>query len=201
MISKPGHIDHQSLQTHGLETIEAGHPTPDQRSLAAGARLLEFLEGLPDDRPLLFLISGGASSLVEVLRPGVGPVELEQVNEWLLANGISITDMNQVRRSLSLIKGGGLLRYIGHRPVELLLISDVPKDDPAVIGSGLLVPPVDGLDPPLPRTTSSMDQIVGSGCGGEHLRPGIQCHYPYCRKPARGAGGRPPSRRGSWGMR
>ncbi|MEJ1297619.1 MAG: DUF4147 domain-containing protein [Candidatus Sedimenticola sp. (ex Thyasira tokunagai)] len=148
VISKFGHLEHKLLQSCGLETMEAGHPVPDQQSLAAGARLLDYLEGLPEDRPLLFLISGGASSLIEVLRPGITLTDLERVNKWLLASGLSITDMNRVRCSLSLIKGGGLLRYIGRRPVDVLLISDVPKDDPAVIGSGLLVPPADGVGLP-----------------------------------------------------
>ncbi len=144
VISKQGHLDHKSLQAQGLETIEAGHPVPDQQSLAAGARLLDYLDRLPEDRPLLFLISGGTSSLVEVLRPGVGLEELIQVNEWLLASGWSINDMNRVRSSLSIIKGGGLLHFTGPRSVDVLLISDVPKDDPSVIGSGLLVAATDG---------------------------------------------------------
>ncbi len=147
-ISKPGHLDFDWLREHGLEAVEGGHPLPDAGSLEAGRRLLEFLGALPPGRPLLFLISGGASSLVEVPVDGVDLEFLQRANHWLLGSGLSIVAMNRMRRSLSRIKGGGLLAFLGGRPARCLLISDVPGDDPAVIGSGLLVaPPADGPEP------------------------------------------------------
>jgi hydroxypyruvate reductase len=93
---------------------------------------------LPAKSDLLFLISGGASSLIEYLPPGVALGQLQQVNQWLLGSGIDITEMNLVRKSISLIKAGGVLDWLGDRRVFALAISDVPGDDPAVIGSGLL---------------------------------------------------------------
>jgi hydroxypyruvate reductase len=140
VISKPGHLDRQALAAAGLTALEGGHPVPDASSLGAGERLLEYLNGLPAGRELLFLISGGASSLVEVLQQGVGLEDLQAVNRWLLGSGLSITAMNRVRKGLSAIKGGRLLRHLQGRRVLALMISDVPGDDPAVIGSGLLVP-------------------------------------------------------------
>ena len=92
------------------------------------------------DAELLFLISGGASSLVERLVDGVTLDDLQRVNQWLLASGLDIHTMNYVRKSLSLIKGGRLAHTLGGRKTLALLISDVPGDDPATIGSGLLVP-------------------------------------------------------------
>lgn len=120
--------------------VEGAHPVADQRSLAAGERLLGFLGDLPPGRPLVLCLSGGASSMVEVPRPGVDGAMLTRVNQWLLASGLAIHEVNAVRKALSRIKGGGLLDAIGDRPVTGLLISDVPGDDPAVIGSGLLTP-------------------------------------------------------------
>ncbi len=140
VISKPGHMDAQALAAAGLAVLEGGHPVPDASSLVAGERLLEYLDGLPVERQLLFLISGGASSLVEVLHAGVELKDLQAVNRWLLGSGLSITAMNRVRKGLSAIKGGRLLRKLQGRQVLALMISDVPGDDPAVIGSGLLVP-------------------------------------------------------------
>jgi len=138
IITKFGHLNSSVIKDMGCEGLEGGHPLPNEQSLAAGHALLEFLSKQPVDRPLLFLISGGASSLVEVLRDGVSLDELGRVNSWLLASGLPIENINCVRKRLSKIKGGGLLRFIGHRPVEALYISDVPDDDPTVIGSGLL---------------------------------------------------------------
>ena len=140
VISKPGHLDSLALERTGLKGLEGGHPIPNEQSLAAGEALLKFLAQQPADRSLLFLISGGTSSLVEVLPDGVTLEHLRRVNQWLLGSGLPISAMNYVRKRLSTIKGGGLLQFIGDRPCEILLISDVPGDDPAVIGSGLLVP-------------------------------------------------------------
>ena len=58
----------------------------------------------------------------------------------LLGSGLAIGEMNLVRKSISAIKAGGLVARLGGRPSLVLLISDVPGDDPAAIGSGLLVP-------------------------------------------------------------
>ncbi|HHH39626.1 MAG TPA: DUF4147 domain-containing protein [Sedimenticola sp.] len=140
VVSKPGHLQTGALAAAGLQGLEGGHPVPDAGSLAAGKRLLAFLDDLPPGQPLLFLISGGASSLVEVLPPGMGLKQLQAVNRWLLGSGLPITAMNRVRKGLSTIKGGRLLSRLGERRVLALMISDVPGDDPAVIGSGLLVP-------------------------------------------------------------
>ena len=132
-----------------VEVIESDHPVPGPASLAAGRALLRFIEDQPARRKLLFLLSGGASSLVEVPEPGVDLALLRRTNEWLLGSGLDIARMNAVRQRLSAIKGGKLLRWLRDRPVEVLLISDVRGDDPAIIGSGLLCPPEEV--PGLPR--------------------------------------------------
>ena len=140
VISKPGHLEHERLEQYGLVGIEGEHPLPGEKSLQAGRQLLAYLDRLPVDRQLLFLISGGTSSLVDVLRDGIGLDDLRRVNNWLLASGLGIGSMNRVRKALSVIKGGGLLNYTGTRKINALMISDVPEDNPAVIGSGLLSP-------------------------------------------------------------
>ncbi|MCP3869879.1 MAG: DUF4147 domain-containing protein [Gammaproteobacteria bacterium] len=142
VISKPGHFDEAQLEKYGLRGLEGSHPVPSEKSLESGRAMLAYLAELPPGQPLLFLVSGGTSSLVEVLNDGVTLDDLQNVNRWLLANGFQIGQINRVRKSLSRIKGGGLLQYLGERPVLALMISDVPADDPAVIGSGMLVPDV-----------------------------------------------------------
>ncbi|OQX04379.1 MAG: hypothetical protein BWK73_36355 [Thiothrix lacustris] len=145
LITKHGHIS-VPLPSY-VQVIEAAHPVPDESSLAAGQRLLTYLQTLPDNAPMLFLISGGTSSLVEVLDVGWNLPRLQQATQAMLANGAVISEINAMRRALSLIKGGKLWGYLGKRPVTCLLMSDVPGDDPAVIGSGLLFPtPNDTFD-------------------------------------------------------
>ncbi|MGB9669806.1 MAG: glycerate kinase type-2 family protein [Halothiobacillaceae bacterium] len=140
LITKDGHVPPRLRSHLGVEVREAGHPLPDARSLAAGQRLLEFIAASPQQRPLLFLLSGGASSLVEVLPTGVTLEDWRRVNAWLLASGLDIHAMNAVRKRLSCIKGGRLLEHLEGRRAAVLMISDVPRDDPASIGSGPLVP-------------------------------------------------------------
>lgn len=141
LVTKPGHA--AGPWPSDCEVIEAGHPVPDAGSLRAGQRLLDFIAEAQTDVRFLFLISGGASSLVEALPEGMTLEDLQRVNAWLLASGWPIGRMNAVRRRVSRIKGGRLLEHLQRRNVRVLLISDVPGDDPAVIGSGLLFPAPD----------------------------------------------------------
>ncbi len=124
----------------GAEILTAAHPLPDADSLAAGNRLLECLAALPADVDPLLLISGGASSLAEVPRAGVTLAELRAVAAQGLAGGVPIDALNRRRAALSALKAGGLTRAIAGRRALALFLSDVPGDDPAVIGSGLLAP-------------------------------------------------------------
>jgi hydroxypyruvate reductase len=124
-----------------VQIVESSHPVPDQSSLDAGQALLAFLRALPAESSLLVLISGGTSSLVEVLVDGIGLSQLQQINQYLLASGKDIHVMNAWRRQFSKIKGGGLLHYVLPRQCTQLIISDVQGNDPAVIGSGMLVQP------------------------------------------------------------
>lgn len=143
VITKDGHCEAELLElardSVHFEVLESSHPVPDARSLAAGERLLHWLAQLPAEALPLFLISGGASSLVEHLHPGVGLSELMALNRAGLASGWSIERLNRARAQLSAIKGGALAAHI-RQPAIALFISDVPGDDPAVIGSGLLGP-------------------------------------------------------------
>ncbi|MGA7981286.1 MAG: DUF4147 domain-containing protein [Chromatiaceae bacterium] len=142
VVSKAGHLLPSRLSAVGLDGVIGGHPVPNLGSLEAGRRLLDTVAGA-GDASLLFLISGGASSLVEVPAGGLGLAELERLNGWLLGSGLPIDAMNRVRKAVSRIKGGGLLTFVQGRRLRALAISDVPADEPRVIGSGLLVPEPD----------------------------------------------------------
>jgi len=140
VISKEGHGSPELERHDKIRYLDSDHPVPGMRTLAAGEALVSFLTAAPANARFLFLGSGGASSLVEVLPHGFDLASLRKLNDWLLASGYDISSMNRVRKGCSRIKGGRLLAWIGDRQVTNLLISDVPGDDPAVVGSGLLVP-------------------------------------------------------------
>ena len=134
VVTKDGHGDDLPAD---VTLIEAAHPVPDARSLAGGKALQDAVDALPGHATLLLLVSGGASSLAENLRPGKTLEDLATLNRHLLASGMDITEMNAERRKISALKGGGLLSGFKGATVEVLAISDVPGDDIAVIGSGL----------------------------------------------------------------
>ncbi len=138
LISKHNHISGRFKHASNIQCIESDHPIPKQSSLKAGKALIRYLEKLPTKEPCLFLISGGTSSLVEVVENGWSLSELAALTDYLLANAYSINEINAVRRRVSKIKGGGLCAYLGEREISCLMISDVPNNDPADIGSGLL---------------------------------------------------------------
>jgi glycerate 2-kinase len=120
----------------GIEIIEAAHPVPDAAGLHATTRLLAMLETLTEDDFVLALISGGASALLVAPADGVTLVEKQAVNAALLASGAPIGEMNIVRKHLSRVKGGQLAAKAHPARMLALMISDVPGDDPALIGSG-----------------------------------------------------------------
>ena len=145
LITKDDHVAPQCFGVPGVEILESSHPMPDERSLAAGERLLQWVDEIPADTHVLFLISGGASSLVESLVPGATFEQLTALNARGLASGMTIVELNAQRSKLSQVKGGRLAARVsaklaGSGTAQALFISDVPGHDPAVIGSGLMGP-------------------------------------------------------------
>lgn len=120
----------------GIEIVEAAHPVPDEAGFRATARMLDLLDGLGEDTFVLALISGGASALLVAPVEGLTLADKSAVNAALLASGAPIDRMNTVRKHLSRVKGGQLAAAAYPARMLSLMISDVPGDDPAFIGSG-----------------------------------------------------------------
>lgn len=120
----------------GIEIVEAAHPVPDAAGSAATDRMLSVLHGLGAQDFVLALISGGASALLTAPAKGVSLADKQRVNAALLASGAPIDQMNTLRKHLSRVKGGQLAAAAYPAKMLTLMISDVPGDDPAFIGSG-----------------------------------------------------------------
>ena len=120
----------------GIEIVEAAHPVPDQAGVMATQRMLGLLDGLGEDDFVLALISGGASALLVAPSNDITLAEKQAVNAALLASGAPIQQMNVVRKHLSCVKGGQLAAAAYPAQMLALMISDVPGDDMAMIGSG-----------------------------------------------------------------
>jgi hydroxypyruvate reductase len=136
VVTRYGH----GLPCRRIEVVEAAHPVPDAAGQQAAARILELVRGLGPDDLALCLISGGGSALLALGAGGVSLADKQAVNRALLKSGANIAEMNCVRKHLSAIKGGRLAAAAAPARVVSLLISDVPGDDPSVIGSGPTVP-------------------------------------------------------------
>jgi len=122
--------------TRVIRMVEAGHPVPDQAGLDATAEALNLAAAAGPDDLVLVLMSGGASANWVAPAAGLTLADKQGVTRALLASGAGIGGINTVRKHLSRIKGGRLAAAAYPAPVVTLAISDVPGDDPAVIGSG-----------------------------------------------------------------
>ena len=133
-----------------IEVVEAAHPVPDAAGRDAARRIIELASGLGPEDLVLCLLSGGASALLALPAPGITFEDKQAINRALLRSGAPIGEMNCVRKHLSSIKGGRLALAAAPARVVTLMISDVPEDDPSVIGSG----------PTVPDPTTSADAIA-----------------------------------------
>lgn len=117
-------------------TIKSGHPTPDKNSVLAARKIIAFLQKMGKNDLAVFLISGGASSLV-CAPDGISLAQKKQVTQELLKSGASISEINAIRKHLSKVKGGRILEHLRCDAVSFVM-SDVVGDDLGSIGSGMV---------------------------------------------------------------
>jgi glycerate 2-kinase len=125
----------------GIQCLRGGHPLPDQSSADAARAALDMLGEMKAGDLLIVALSGGASAMFVAPAQGVTLDDKVATNSALLRSGATIKELNCVRKHLSAVKGGNLIRATaaGARIVGLIL-SDVAGDDLATIGSGLTAP-------------------------------------------------------------
>ena len=138
VITKRDHLEEGLKKYSNVKCLESDHPTPSLTSLECGNELINFINSKTEKDEFLFLISGGGSSLVELMIDGFSLDELMILTEALLSRGYNINDINAIRKHFSQIKGGKLASFIKNRKTTVLAISDVPFDDPKIIASGPL---------------------------------------------------------------
>jgi len=120
-----------------IKFFESSHPIPTEKSIMAASILIERISRLSENDLFIYLLSGGSSSLVEKPIPPIGLEELKETTDILLQKGISIQEINVVRKHLSMIKGGRLGELTRATGI-VLVISDVIGDDLETIGSAPL---------------------------------------------------------------
>lgn len=118
-----------------FQTIKAGHPSPNKNSVLAARKIISFLQNAGKSDLVVFLVSGGASSLV--CAPfGISLSQKASITKTLLESGASISEINTIRKHLSAVKGGRLLGYLKCQAISFVM-SDVVGDDLGSIGSGI----------------------------------------------------------------
>ena len=135
IVIAPQGYTRQSSIPSWFEIMAASHPVPDRRSLQAAVKSLQLARDIGTDDLLLFLVSGGGSSLMCLPSDGLSLEEKRKLNRQLLASGASISQINCIRKHLSKVKGGRLATACDARVVTLA-VSDVPGNDPSLIASG-----------------------------------------------------------------
>jgi glycerate 2-kinase len=130
-----------STQVPEFRYFRGGHPTPNQESIHAASAILRSLEALPASALVIFLLSGGGSSIVE--KPIDEEISLDDLigtYRALVLSGAPIAEINAVRKHLSAVKGGRLALAASSAQQVSLLVSDVPDNTPNALASGPTMP-------------------------------------------------------------
>ena len=130
--------DHVKAPIDGIECCEAGHPVPDENSFRSTEKAIELVSDLGAEDTVVFLISGGGSALFE--KPLIPGDELQDITTQLLKSGASITEMNTIRKRLSVVKGGRFAELCQPAKVYSIVLSDIIGDPLDMIASGPAYP-------------------------------------------------------------
>ena len=128
-------------QLRGFRYFLGGHPTPNPESIQAASAILKQLDAQTAASLVIFLLSGGGSSIVE--KPIDDEISLDDLiatYRVLVHSGAPIAEINAIRKHLSAIKGGRLARAAFPAQQVSLLVSDVPDNTPDALASGPTMP-------------------------------------------------------------
>lgn len=139
----------QASRLRNILVREGGHPFPDHDGVRATEEMLELVGPLNDHDLVVCVISGGGSSLLTAPEEGISVSDLQRATKVFLDSGMTIHEINTVRKHISRVKGGKLAERIYPATVITLTLSDVIGDDVEVIASG----------PTSPDHSSSSDAI------------------------------------------
>jgi len=118
-----------------IKILHASHPIPNNQSIKAAKQIIEFLKTRKPTDFIIFLISGGGSSLLS-LPYGISLYDKKIVTSLLLKSGANIQEINCIRKHLSKIKGGRLIEHLTCDAVSFVM-SDVVGDNLSDIASAL----------------------------------------------------------------
>lgn len=137
----------QAAQVSGFRYFAGGHPAPNAESLRAATAISRALQALTADSLALYLISGGASSMVEqFIEPEIALQDIVATHRALVFSGAPIAEINAIRKHLSAVKGGRLAAMAAAAQQVSVLVSDVPDSSLHALASGPTMPDPSSVD-------------------------------------------------------
>jgi glycerate 2-kinase len=128
-------------QQPGFRYFLGGHPLPNEESVRGAKTILKYLSGLNEHTLVIYLISGGASAMVEVFRDEETPLEdLVSTYRVLVHSGATIGEINTIRKHLSAVKGGRMAQAAHPARQVSIMVSDVPEGALDALASGPTMP-------------------------------------------------------------
>src|SRR5208282_1627140 len=125
----------------GFRYFHGGHPTPTAESISAANAILKSLSALDSTSLVIFMISGGGSSIVEKpVDDDISLPDLAATYQTLVYSGAPIAEINAIRKHLSAVKGGRLAQAAYPAQQVSILVSDVPDATPDALASGPTMP-------------------------------------------------------------
>ena len=129
------------INNNKVSVTEASHPIPDESGVYGTKKIINILRKTKQSDLVFILISGGASALMPLPADGITLSDKQKITQELLSSGASIDEINVIRKHLSKVKGGQLIRLINRECTAIsLILSDVIGDDMETIASGPTVP-------------------------------------------------------------
>jgi hydroxypyruvate reductase len=136
-----------AVQVRGFRYFRGGHPTPNAESIRAAGAIRTALEAQTAASLVIFLLSGGGSSIVEKpIDDEISLNDLIATYRALVLSGASIAEINAIRKHLSSVKGGRLAQAAFPAQQVSLLVSDVPDNTPDALASGPTMPDSTSVD-------------------------------------------------------
>ena len=112
------------------------HPFPSKATIDATKQIFDIQKKIKKDDVILFLLSGGASSMFALPPDDIAIDDFFRTYEILVRSGIKIDKINSIRKHISQVKGGNISKIFNDQKIFTLLLSDVLSGDVSIVGSG-----------------------------------------------------------------
>jgi glycerate 2-kinase len=163
------HLPTSPKEWSQITLVKGNHPAPDETSVNAGKKIKDVVSGLNTHDVVLFLLSGGGSSLACLPAQGISLKDIQELTNELLKSGASINEINTIRKHLDDIKGGGLLKMASPASIGMLVVSDVVGNPLDVIASGPTVAD--------PTTFQNASEIIKRSLPFESIPESVLAHF------------------------